>query len=196
MKKGIVGIIILAIGIGLGAGVASQIVQKPEITNGVLSERSKEYLSGEKNGSSLGSVYMGDKKELPTGKEVAIDDCFSVSIPFGLKMERRDEKCNYYFQIEDPRGSVFAYQKNSPSDDWNNVPGITMRRQSTWTYTEKMLTVNKHQFLTFKSKDGGKYQRSAFYRTPKSFIVINLEANTNENLDKEFEAMLKSVKLK
>jgi len=195
MKKSII-----AVSIFLFAGVAGYFVlgefrQKPEIST-ELSERSKEYLAKDKDGSVLGKMYLGEKEALTVGKKVNVDNCFTLTVPFPLKTERKEKECDFYMAIEKPRGSVVAYLNKEPSADWENVPGISMRRQTTWTYAEKSVSVNGMDFLTFRTKDEGKYHRSAFYRTPTYFLVINLEGYTGENLDKQFEEMLASVKIK
>lgn len=190
--------IIFAIGglfIGIGIFfVVTELSQKPEIST-VLSKRSKEYLAQEKEGSALGKMYVGEKEALQVGKKVDIDGCFTLVVPFALKTERRDKKCDFYMAIEKPKGSITAYLNTEPSAGWDYVPGVSMRRQSTWTYEEIPLSVDGKEFLTFKTKDENKYQRSAFYRTPSYFLVINLEAYTSGSLDAKFEAMLKSVEI-
>jgi hypothetical protein len=193
MKKKLVifaGLAVILVGVGFV--VMTQLTQKPEISH-VLSERSKEYLAEDKDGSALGKMYLGEKEELQVGKRVNVDNCFTLVVPFALKTERRDKKCDFYMAIEKPRGSITAYLNTEPSAGWENVPGISMRRQSTWSYQEKSITANGKAFLTFKQKEKGKYQRSAFYRTPTYFVVINLEGFTGDNLDKKFEEMLGSL---
>lgn len=188
---------IVAAGLFIGIGiffVNTEFSQQPEIST-VLSDRSKEYLAQEKEGSALGKMYLGEKEALQVGKEVDVDGCFSLVIPFALKTERRDKKCDFYMAIEKPKGSITAYLNTESSASWDNVPGVSMRKQSTWTYEEIPLTVDGREFLTFKEKEENRYHRSAFFRTSNYFLVINLEAHTSDNLDAKFEAMLKSVKI-
>lgn len=193
MKRIVISILFFFVGAGIAFGISSQLFQKAEISQS-LSDRSKKYLASKKEGGVLGTMYMeGGKGKLPVGKKVTVDGCLSFIMPFALKDERKDNECDYTYQIQSPRGSIVAYLRKEPSTDWDSVPGVRMRRQSAFMYDEKERTIDGKTYLVFANKEGGKYERNVFYRTDMSFVVINVTAYTSENLDTKLEELLGSV---
>lgn len=193
MKRIIGAFMVFLLGIGTSLIISSQVLQEAEISTN-LSERSQKFLADKQAGGVLGKRYLDKGEKLPTNSRVGVDDCFSLVIPFELKVDRRDGECDYNYQIQSPRGNIVAYMRHEASTDWSSVPGVSMRHAS-GTYDQKAVTTGGKAFLTFKSKEGGKYERNAFYRTESYFIVINLLANTSENLDGVFEKILQSVEI-
>ena len=187
------------IGIFIGSGafvVYQELQQEPEIRTGILSERSKQFLKKQEGVDALQYGKLADGKSVARSQRVTIDDCFSFVLPFQLKFSRRDGECDMTYGLLSPGGNVVAYYREAQTDGWEGVSGVGMRRQSSHVYEEKVVRAGGKEFLTFKNKEAGGYERNAFYRTPEYFIVINLLATTGQNLDGKFEEMLGSLEVK
>ena len=198
MTKSII-FFMLGLIIGSGGYFGAQELKQEPIIRTTLSARAKEYLGEQKkNPDDLRFKNVREEKER-TGeinKRVHIDDCFSLVIPYRLKFERKDGECDYEFGFLLPRGNLKAYMRYEASTDWDSVPGVRMRRQSSHTYQEAAVQANGKQFLTFKNKESGLYEQNAFYRTPAYFIVVNVSMRTSGDVGTQFKQILESIEIK
>lgn len=158
-----------------------------------LSERSKEYIA-KKEVSGQGSAFsevLNKKGKDTRGNRIQVGACFSFITPYKILNERQDADCKGYFGIENPRGSITAYVKEGRVGTFDQMEGVSFRRQNR-NYVESQKEINNMNFLFFKNTQEG-YQKSAFYFTDGYYFVLTLTANTDENLDESFESIIKSL---
>lgn len=191
-KKLIIGIGVLAI-IVVGVFMYLESRQKATISTS-LSSRSKEFLSKRQKEGDNPFLYANiNEEEVKKGSgQIIVDKCFRMKVPFAIKFIRRDGECDYTLGILKPRGNIIAYQRSEKIESIDQVPGISMRRQSSHAYTESKIDSPIGKFVVFeKSVDG--YEKNAFYLDGNSsYIVINMVGGDASSAG-EFEQLLRSV---
>lgn len=201
MFKKILLIIFAALLLFVGIFVFIEFRQKPVISN-KLSERSKEFLEGQKfvANSNLSNLNLnGPVGEDTRNKRVGRDKCFSFVIPYRITIGKYEDQegsqCYTRLSFDSPKGSIVAYKFTKPVSSWEDIPAVIQRRRDTDEYyPEEEKTLNGKTFILFKGKTDT-YEKNAFYFTPEYFFVFNLLTKTNENLDKEMDAMLSTLEV-
>lgn len=187
---GLTAVIILLIG---GIFIYEQFFGK-QISQGI-SGRSEEFIKSQKalNNSKVGGLLEKEGETLK-GKRVEVGECFSFIMPFKVGFIRSEGDCDTYFNLENPRGSLVAYEKEGRVGTFDQMEGISFRRQNK-EYKESEKEVGGRNYLMFKNTTQG-YQKSAFSFDSDSYMVLTLTASTLENLDSEFDEILKSLTFK
>ncbi|MBP7832290.1 MAG: hypothetical protein KA035_00790 [Candidatus Levybacteria bacterium] len=190
IKKLVLGLLLVIVLLFCGIFLFEHLYGK-KINQGI-SERSKEFIKSQKtlNNANVAGLLEKDKESLK-GKKVEVGTCFSFKMPFKVAFVRTEGACAEYFSLENPRGSITAYEKEGRVGTFEQMEGVSFRRQSK-EYTESEKTINGRTHLLFKNTTQG-YQMSAFSFDQDTYLVITLTASTLENLDKEFDTMLKSI---
>lgn len=199
-RKILLALIILIIGfVALFIFIESR--KKPVISN-KLSERSKEFLEGRKNiaNSNLSNLNLnGPVGEDTRNKRVGRDECFSFVIPYRITIGKYEDQegseCYTRLSFDSPKGAIVAYKFTKPISSWEDIPAVIQRRRDTDEYfPEELKALGGKKFIMFKGKTD-LYEKNAFYFTPEYFFVFNLITKTNENLDKEMDAMLSTLEV-
>lgn len=158
-----------------------------------LSDRSREYIKEDNisNSESVFSQALEKNKNDTKGKRMYIGECFSFIMPFKVSNERQDKECEGYFGIENPRGTIVAYIREGRVGTFDQMEGVSFRRQDK-NYKETKENINGREYLLFKNTQSG-YQKSAFYLDSEYYFIITLTAQTDKNLDQEFKKILSSI---
>ncbi len=190
IKKIVIGLIVLGVLIFGGIFLFEKFFGK-NIDQGI-SKRSEEFIKSQKalNNSKLGALLEKDKTSLK-GTKVSVGTCFTFVMPFKVGFERSTGICDTYFNIESPRGNIVAYLRDGKVGTFEQMEGISFRRQSK-DYTESQKVIKGRTYLMFKNTTEG-YQKTAFSFDSDSYAVITLTASTLENLDSEFDTILNSL---
>ena len=184
-----------------GIFVFIELRQEPVISN-KLSERSKEFLEGQKfvTNSNLSNLNLnGPVGEDTRNKRIGRDKCFSFVIPYRITIGKYEDQegseCYTRLSFDNPKGAIVAYKFTKPISSWEDIPAVIQRRRDTDEYyPEELKTLGDKSFIMFKGKTD-LYEKNAFYFTPEYFFVFNLLTKTNENLDKEMDAMLSTLEI-
>lgn len=164
-----------------------------------LSDRSKEYLRGEKNrNESVFNNFDVENNYTPKSElgESKVGNCFSIAVPFVVHEKRSRDTCFVQFLLDTPKGIVAAYEKNTTSQDIEELSDIQFRRQSPKDYQEEIKQENGLTFYIYKKNDPYVYEKMALVQNkPGKILVVSLTANTNENLDSKFDTILESIKV-
>ncbi len=175
-----------------------KLTSKAVIYNGI-SDRGKEYLKVKRNENDR--EWQGSTLEKPvnannaaTVKTVKDEHCFEVMVPIPASELRKESECQYRFFLAAPVGDAVVSMRKVEVNSINDVADISMRKLYKEDYLEKQVNVDGRIFLTFKKKDGG-YERSAFFLNNKELFIVSFVIQTNEDLDKKFDEMLKSIKI-
>lgn len=195
MKKVI--IIFLVIVILCGVGFYVYLLRQRAIISTTLSDRSKEYLKSrsEKNTEDTSLEYVDiDKKQAQRNVEVTIGDCFSIKIPFQVTNTRfKKDECFGNFSIENPKGILVVYENKGKIGDFDQVPGVSLRRIKSSEYKEEKKIINNIQYVLFEKK-GDTYEKIAFSYDSAAYFTASLIGYSNENLDDKLDEILASRK--
>lgn len=196
-------LLIIFVGMLLFAGifVFIELRQEPVISN-KLSQRSKEFLEKQKfaPNSNLSNLNLnGPIGEDTRGKRVGRDNCFSFVIPYRITVGKYEDQegseCYTRLSFDSPKGAIVVYKFTKPMSSWEDIPAVIQRRRDTDEYyPEELKTLGGKNFIMFKSR-ADLYEKNAFYFTQEYFFVFNLLTKTNENLDKEMDAMLSTLEI-
>ena len=199
-RKRIVIVFVLLLIIG-GLFLYSEYNQKPSI-QGVLSQRSKEFLDSQKNSanSNLKDINLsGPQGEDTRNKRIGRENCYSFVIPYRVAITKIEDvkgnECYARFTFDSPKGAIVVYKTVKSVSSWDDIPAVIQRRRDTDEYLpeeEKILGGKK--FLMFRIK-GESYEKNVFYIAPSYFLVFNLLTRANENLDSDLDRMLSSLEI-
>lgn len=169
--------------------------QKSSINQGELSDRSREYLENKntsEDDSDLQYVNLTGVPEGAAGRTFTVGDCFSVQIPFTVDNERQKEgECHLYVSTTRPDGSITAFMQSGGSiNDFDSVPGVSLRRMEKEKYKEMSLKVKDKTFLGFRNSK--ELEETYFYYTPNSFFTITFNMNGLE-IEEEVKKTLESL---
>ena len=173
------------------------VVKRDQYKSNSLSERAKEFIQNQKKNpeSQWYGVDLEKKRNaaINTPQIKQVGQCFSLDVPFPITDIKHMGTCFDRFATDLPKGAVIVYVQDSNVNFIDDDSGVHMRRTYVDKYDERNIKVGDREYLVFKLKNGG-YERSAFYLSSGKLFVLNLLSDTNENLDKQFERMLSSVK--
>lgn len=191
MRKIFIGLIII-VALGIAGVFLFETFQSQNLSN-TLSKRSKEFIAKkEENSVSKFSGLLEKEKEDTSGKRYGVGDCFSFTIPYQVFNMREEGPCDYYFAFEDPKGRITAFARNGSYLTFDNLEGVSMRRQDTEKYKEEKLEVNGKTFLIFQNMEEA-YQKTAYYYEWDMYIVLTLTVSTSDSQDSELKKILKSL---
>lgn len=172
--------------------------QKAVIRN-ELSERGKEYLENRDDNeeSSLQYLSLDGASEVESAAgSIAVGDCFTIRVPFRVNNSRqKDTECHLYLSTTTPKGTIITYMQNSEIGAFDEVPGVSFRRKSPEKYSEEEIDVNGKRFLVFTRTDTGGFVRNVFYYMPTSYLVVNFDLSTGEDMSEEMLEVLGSIEL-
>jgi hypothetical protein len=171
----------------------------PPVTppEGSLSERAKEYLREQKNGSRqwtrLGGQDKPSIRQVLGGRRVRVGECFELEIPFPIESVKDKGDCFDLFRISSPRGRIAAYRKRVSVRALEEVPEVQMRRLKNDVYVEKRRVLEGREFLVFQKK-GSDYQKTAFQLVGDRLFVLSFVAyDQADDFDGQFIKMLSSL---
>jgi hypothetical protein len=169
-----------------------------------LSVRAQEYI---KDRAGEGDVFWKNINLTGTAKSESVapeenspqslqqkNACFSLSIPFKIRVNKINDRCSDYFSLEDPLGEVVVYLRPIEQDSLDQVADVMMRRANPDLYEEDHTTVNGKTYLVFQRRDNT-YEQTAFYLKEKELFVINLTIYSGQAENEKFMEMLSSVKM-
>lgn len=162
---------------------------------GTLSTRAKEYLHTDKReyNEDWRNVSFKEKYETDVSKkQVNIDNCFSIYIPFLISLHRPEGSCGHFFMLKEPKGTVVVYDRETEITSLDEETGVNFRRSVSKEYVEAKVTVNGRSFLTFKKK-GESYEKTAFLLHTNKLFVITLSAVDSTGMEPNFMTILNSV---
>ncbi len=188
MKKKLVILLIIVALVFMGIWAYEFMLGK-KVTNENISERSREFIQSQKQGSLL-----DDPNKNSGPSTVGKADCFSFTIPWSVSIEREDGPCDWHYLTEKPKLNINVYTREISVTTLDEEPGIKLRRDRTTTYAESKIKSNGREFIIFHKKSGA-YEINAFYLNRNKLFVLNILSYSSENLDEALKKILESVEL-
>ncbi len=196
-KLGLVAVVVFAL---IGGATWYVLGQSSEgkINDEELSARSKEYLKkrNENADTSLqyAAIQEGEATTSQVNKVFTVDTCFSITIPFRVESSRVEEECFLYATLRTPHGSLNAYRKTEPVEKTEDIPGISMRRLNTDTYSEKREVIAGREYLIFTNTTEG-FEKNAFTLVEGGYMIINISTGVGADVEQQFLQMLQSIEV-
>lgn len=164
---------------------------------GEMTDRAREFIQGrrEENDKFWRSVFFGKEggeNVTPTPLAKQIGECFTITVPFEVFNQYEKGECAYYFATEDPKGKVNAYIREVGVDDYDDLPGVRLRRER--EYKEEIWDANGREYLVFKNEDSlREYEILAYNLSGRGLFTLSFIAYTNQEFEEKFREMLGSV---
>lgn len=189
IKKAVLVLVLLFLVIVIGIFIFER-QQTAKISN-VLSERSKEFIKRqEAQDQSQFSSLIGEKGEDFKGKRVGVGDCFSFIMPYSVFNHREEGECSGYFAFERPKGSIVAFMEEAESSSIDYASGVSMRRQESEKYEEKVFDIGGKSYTGFIDKTDI-YSITIYHFVSGKYFIFTLKLS--EENDKILREILGSL---
>ncbi len=167
-------------------------------TSAELNKRTNEFIQEQRQ---LGNqdftnvdLYNNERSGQSDGnKTIVIKKCFSFFLPFAINLQKKMGECWQWYSIDSSRGQITIYLRPTDLQSLDQDSGVQMRRVYKDQYQESSQTFNNNNWLVFNKK-GQQYEVTAFNLRQGRLFVLNLLSTNSDNLDKQFDQMLESVK--
>ena len=183
-------------------GKIQSYLQGKKLQGTKLSERSQEFIKGQKESDDTWRFVQEDEENLKKGKpeitELNVDDCFSLAIPYNIINERTDRKCFRHIVTGNPKTTIVVYVDEKVLSSIDEEPGIRLRRERNKEYKESKKIINDREFIIF-SKISQESEKIAFSYSGNKLFVLSIQASPfdkMEKFDNEYYGILTSVKFK
>lgn len=125
------------------------------------------------------------------GRKVVIErDCYGLEVRFGIRKMEAFDDCSLRVSLDSPHGMlVVDYRDTSGSAISSD---ILMRRTHPEKYEETEYTAREQQYVVFRNKQSGNYEKTAFLQLPSTTIGITLRPDSSVSYDAEFQDILNS----
>jgi hypothetical protein len=187
----ILGITGIAVG---GYLVYREITPKTEIRS-ELSDRSKRFIAEQKgdNGVWQDANTAGERIEAREGSALEAEGCFSFVMPYAVKFVRDDGPCEVSYGLLRPRGTLIVYKREGNMSDFEDVPGVSMRRLHKEKYKEEIVSAGGRKFLVFTQTQEEQIL-NAFYFERDFYFVANVLGSTSDETKQKLIQLLETVK--
>lgn len=132
-----------------------------------------------------------DKQILGTAN-IRIPGCFSFDPPYALRSGNKTGECTYKYYFDSPHGYMTISVVPGAEAELKDISAVIFRRLDPETYREKSLQVRQNTYLLFK-KMGDTYEQTVFRMSGAKLFTMSFVVSTNENLDKKFLDVIKSI---
>lgn len=188
MKKRLIVLILILAMVG-ACIIIFELKLGKKITNENISDRTKEFIQSQKHDSLL------ENPKSNTGPtHIDKPNCYSLTIPWGVSIEREDDTCAWHYFTDKPKLNINIDIHTVNISHLDDEPGIRLRRTRSEVYVESKLKSNGREYIVFHKKSGA-YEANVFYLDKNRLFVINVLSYSSENLDSQLKEILNTVEL-